>query len=114
MIKETIKKFRFLRIKLSHGIIIPIIVLLLVALAFFSVFILFPYQRQKSLVDCLFKARKDYYDQWNTTCLSLYSKQVIQRYGADKLCASMAAGYADPIIANYHSQIDDCLNRFPQ
>lgn len=88
--------------------------LLIIAFSFFYRLVIFSYQNQNPVTACLLKAKQRYDQQWMTTCLSLYNKQVIQRYGADKLCASMAAEHADPIIGNYHSQLDACLTRYPQ
>ena len=90
-----------------------IVTLLIMAFSFFYRLVIFPSQNQKTLGACLLKAKKNYDEQWTTTCLSLFSAELIKKYGKDKLCASMAAENADPIEQNYQRQIDDCLNRYP-
>ena len=93
--------------------ITAIAALLIMAFSFFYRLVIFPSQNQKTLGACLLKAKKNYDEQWTTTCLSLFSAELIKKYGKDKLCASMAAENADPIEQNYQRQIDDCLNRYP-
>lgn len=111
---NQLRNIAFKRVNDRFAIIIAIIALLLVALAFFSVFILFPYQKQKSLVDCLFEARKVYFEQWMTTCRSLFSPQIFEQYGYEYPCRKMPLEYADPITQKYYNQIDACLAHYIQ
>jgi hypothetical protein len=93
--------------------ITAIAALLIIAFSFFYRRVVFPYQNKETLGACVLKAKKNYDEQWTTTCLSLFNAELIKKYGEDKLCASMTAESAGPIDQNYQRQIDDCLNRYP-
>ncbi len=104
----------FKRITLNKTVQITCIAaLLIIVLYFFCSLVIFPQQNQKNLGACVLNAKKNYDEQWMTTCLSLFSPELIKEYGQDKLCESMTAEDADPIEQNYQKQIDDCLNRYP-
>ncbi len=89
-------------------------VLLIIAFSFLYRFVIFPHENQKTLGACLIKVKEVYNEKWTSTCLSLYSEEVIKEYSYDELCGSMAAQYADPIQQEYYTHIDECLDKHQQ
>ena len=94
----------------------PVFLISLLIIAFSVLFnlVIFPYLSRKNLGACLLKAKEVYNEKWTTTCLSLYSEEVIKEHTYDERCGGMAALYADPIQKEYQEQKDDCLSRYPQ
>ena len=108
-ISNTLKRANLNKVVMITGIAA---LLIMAGFCFYSR-VVFPYQNKETLGACVLKAKGNYDQQWTTTCLSLYSAELIKQYGKDKLCESMTAEEADPIEQNYQRQIDDCVNRYP-
>jgi len=113
-LKKIIHSFKNVALKNNAVRLIFVIALLIIAFSLFYGLVVLPYQKQNSLGACLLKAKEGYNEKWTSTCLSLFSEEVIKEYSYDELCGSMAAQYADPIQQEYYTQIDDCLDKHPQ